>query len=146
MPVPARVRAVLPKQPVIDAKYSEARIRAWLKDVGEQFRTAMKFYPPIQPWKHGFPKTGPRAGGKRTGLYGKGWDSPLIITPFSVRLENSVPYARYVGGPNRARGGRARQARHLKARGWPSQSDVASTVRKKNLPRLRKLILPVRNP
>ena len=144
--MPARLRAILPKEK-ISALYPKKRIQAWLKDVGEQFQEAMSEYPGKQPWKHGEPKKGPRRGGRRTGAYRKGWqNTPLIITEASVTALNPVPYARYVGGPRRSTGGRTRQAKAMRARGWQSQTDVGPAIVRKNLSKLTKLVLPVRNP
>ena len=132
---PARLRAILPKEQ-ISALYPPARIRKWLTEVGEEFRKEMKFYPPkVRGSSY-----------RRTRRYRRGWDKPLIIGPASVQLLNDVRYARYVGGPTRSREGRAGQSRLLASRGWPSQSEVGPRVARKNLPRLRKLILPLRNP
>lgn len=144
--MPARLRAILPKEK-ISALYPRKRIQAWLKDVGEQFQEAMSVYPAKQKWKHGEPKKGPRRGGRRTGAYGRGWkNTPLVIREASVTALNPISYARYVGGPRRSTGGRTRQAKHMRARGWKSQSDVGPAIVRANLPRLRKLALPVKNP
>lgn len=144
--MPARLRAILPKNRITTA-HTEARIQGWLKDVGEQFQEAMAVYPGKQPWKHGEPRKGPRRNGRRSGAYGRGWkDTPLVITKSSVTALNPVPYARYVGGPKRSTGGRTRQAQHMRARGWQSQSDVGPAIVRANLPRLPKLMVPLRKP
>lgn len=142
----ARLRAILPKEK-ITTLYTKKRIQTWLKDVGEQFQREMGEYPAKQAWKHGEPTKGPRRGGRRTGAYRKGWqNTPLIIREASVVALNPVPYARYVGGPKRSSGGRTRQAKHMRARGWQSQSDVGPAIVRRNLPKLRKLVVPLKNP
>lgn len=93
-----------------------------LLDLALEFQKNMQYYPPWQPWKNPPPKSGPRAGGARTGNYGRGWG---IVTDVkaggrnSISILNDVTYARYVGGPHGV------QANALASRGWPSLEDVA---------------------
>lgn len=80
----------------------------------------MKDYPAAQPWRRTPPRTGPRAGGRRTGAYGRGWTQGARDYR-SVTVENPVGYATYVGGSKRTRPG---QTANMASRNWPSISDV----------------------
>lgn len=134
MPGPIRVTAILPKQQ-ISSLYPPPRIRKWLIEVGEDFKKEMRVYPPVPP--------GSRY--KRTFRYQRGWDRPLEITANRVTAINRVRYARYVGGPReQIREGVATQWELHAAHGWRSSSDIAPSVTARHLPRLRKLILPLR--
>lgn len=137
-----RVRAVLPKRR-LRSDTIPPRVKKWLEEVGHEFQEAMSVYPPKTPWKYGFPKKGPRRGGRRTGAYRKGWDTPIVVTQYTVTALNNVEYARYVGGPIRSRGGSgATQARHMRARGWPSQTIVGPAVVRRKLPEIRRYLIP----
>lgn len=151
----ARFQPILPKQQ-ITAQYLPRRINQWLKQTAGEVKKEMQEYPPVTPWKsvrntrgrgfNAYPRTGPRAGGRRTGRYALGWANPPVFTSDSFVLVNPVPYAVYVGGPKRGSHipGK-RQALHMKDRGWNSISDVGRAVTRRQLLRLRKLILPYRN-
>lgn len=94
----------------------------------------MQNYPAARPWKNP-PKTGLRAGGKRTGNYGRGWR--VVINKDNAKITNGVLYAVYVGGSKKQRPG---QARALAARGWQSTDDVIPRVKKQvGLPQFSKV-------
>lgn len=139
---PARLRAILPKQEIISAKFPPPRIQKWLKKVGEDFRKEMKIYPPPVP----------SSRYRRTGFLRTGWDSPLILTPFSVTIINPVEYSRYVQGPVRSRSLseegelEPRQRPFFRGRGWQSTTVVSRKVFQKHIGELRLSILPVRFP
>ncbi len=86
---------------------------AELDRLGKAVTAETKAYPAWRPWKNPPPRTGPRAGGRRTGALGKSWEyktqqsGQLVI----VRIQSSgVEYAQYVQG--------RRQPRFMEARGW----------------------------
>lgn len=143
MPAPARFRAIVPKNQVTTS-HIEGEVRNWFKQVAEEFREEMQKYPPKLPWKNGFPKKGPRRQGRRTGVYKHGWSTPPRYTKASVTVINPVTYSRFVGGPLRDQGA-GRQARHMAARGWPSQSVIGPMVVRRNTPELIQAIIPYKN-
>jgi len=87
-------------------------------------------YPAWRPWKYP-PKTGPHAGGRRTGDYGRGWGPSASVTKTSssITITNKVRYAEYVGGKG--------QARALGARGWTTITEAgkkaAAAVKNANI-------------
>lgn len=83
----------------------------------------MTDYPRVLPWRHGFPKSGPRRGGRRTTRYGRGWQLSAHRRGTFIRVSNRVPYAVYVGGPTLGPKGQ-RQAWFHGPRGWKSISAV----------------------
>jgi hypothetical protein len=84
----------------------------------------MTKYPPVTPWKNGFPKKGPRRGGRRTGRLGRNWRITGRRRAYSITVENPVDYAIHVEGPRPGRKGR-RQTIVFKRRGWPNISTVS---------------------
>lgn len=136
--MPVKLQAILPRG---SAPLSPTRVQTgmnkWLRDFAFEFVREMQDYPQAQPWKHPPPRTGPRRGGRRTSVYGKGWSAAPRFTPDSVEIINNVQYAVWVGGRRRGRPG---QARAMQARGWKSVSDVGPQVAKRLLPRLSRLV------
>lgn len=110
--------AVVPKE-LISAARGQAAIDKVLATFQVEIQKRMQAYPAAQPWKNPPPKTGLRAGGRRTGTYGRNWASGANVTrdKASVTVENRTPYAAWVGG---SKGKRPGQARALAARGWTS--------------------------
>lgn len=130
------IKAILPKQK-FDAGKVQQGLNAWLRNYAFEFQHEMQEYPPAQPWKNPPPKRGLRAGGRRTGTYGRGWTGSTQFTANSVTITNPVRYAVYVGGSKRKRPG---QTRVMAGRNWKSVSDVGPEVAKRTLPQLSKLI------
>lgn len=136
MPGPARLRAIIPRRR-IESEAILPRLNKWFKEVGEEFKKEMQEYAP------------PKVGSTyiRTGNYGEGWAvAPVIITPYTVRVENNMPgakrnYARFVGGPLRYSGGTRQHPMH-RATGWKSQTIVGPKVVREKLPKLEKYLLP----
>lgn len=88
-------------------------LRSFASSAEKQLRT----YPTAQPWKSRPPTKGLRAGGRRTGAYGKGWvGNSELKSGESITLTNPVKYATYVGGP--------KQTGNMKNRGWPNVKEV----------------------
>lgn len=97
---------------------------AILTDFGAAAHNYLRIYPPWLPWKNP-PKTGPRAGGKRTGTLGRNWTQSFVRTArgtgslpsliMSVQVANKTPYASYVQGTT--------QTRVMQARGWSKVND-----------------------
>lgn len=87
-------------------------------------------YPPAQPWTSRPPRTGPRAGGRRTGTLGRNWRLPSSLrtvrrgTERRVEVVNLTEYAVYVQGPPDGPEG-ARQTPVMAARNWPNITEVA---------------------
>lgn len=82
-----------------------AFVKAELDRLGRQVTAQTKAYPAARPWKNPPPKTGPRAGGRRTGALGKSWDYRVTGDSTIVLRVNStgVRYARYVQGRDQTR-------------------------------------------
>jgi len=130
------LRPILPKKPPVQVSATalQAGLRAFSLDMVRQMQT----YPPIMPWKHGFPKKGLRRGGNRTGVLAKNWSYDL--KPGEAIVANRVPYAGYVEG-YRGRGDKGeKQTAAMTARGWGSISDEAKMVWARHVPGL-KLVL-----
>lgn len=111
---------------------AQAQIDGYLHDFAAEFQHEMATYPPAQPWKNP-PKTGLRAGGRRTGNYGRGWNGSAKYSKTDVTFINPVGYAKWVGGKE--------QARSMARRGWKKVTDVAPLVAKRTLPKWKKLVI-----
>ena len=130
-------RPILPKRPPVTV--NAQAIRAGLERFASDMVKEMQAYPGWMPWKSRPPKAGPRAGGKRTGILGKGWIYS-DLRPTQVLITNPVPYAGYVQG-YRGRGTKGeKQTKVMMARGWQSISDRAKTVWAKHVPFLKLII------
>lgn len=124
------IRPVRPRKPPIATGNIAALVEQQLGENG--FAGAvlrdLTNYPPAQPWRSRPPKTGPRAGGRRTGTLGRNWKlGPFVRSgsSMSIQVFNDVPYAVFVEGPSRGAKG-ARQTAEMKRRGWPSITAVAN--------------------
>lgn len=117
------LEAILPKRPELYQRATvERALSGLLRVVAMEAQRELQVYPPWMPWKNP-PKTGPRAGGRRTGAYGRGWAASGIIDSGimgGVEIVNYVPYARWLAGPG--------QARHMGARGWRTSRAVGESV------------------
>lgn len=120
------LKAILPKPLPTKPAEAQKAIDNLLNAFVVVAQRQMQNYPPWQPWKNP-PKTGRRAGGKRTGDYGRGWSSNSVVERkrFAVTIGNPVTYAVYVGGPHE---GDPRQAKALAARGWRSVDDAVGPI------------------
>lgn len=107
-------QAYLPKS--ISRQLAVTRIDNLLKVFGSKAQKNLQSYPAARPWKNP-PRTGLRAGGKRTGGLGRGWGNVTIQSTQSVTLTNKTPYAVYVEGPSDKKPG---QTSNMAGRGWPS--------------------------
>lgn len=110
------LEAILPKR-YHNAKTAREALDGLLKLFQVEAQQELQRYPPWRPWKNP-PKTGLRAGGKRTGNLGRGWASYRLISGKSIELTNKTTYGVYVQGPAN------RQARALAARGWQRVDEV----------------------
>lgn len=135
-----RVVAILPKRR-IDPRAAEAELQRYLRGFAREVEDKMSEYPPARPWRSRPPRTGPRAGGRRTGQYGSGWQGAARLSRSSVTIVNRVPYASAVGGSRRQVPG---QARVLAARGWRSIEDVGPEASRNNLPNLARVFFTSR--
>lgn len=124
MAIRLKVVPLIPKHQVVDVT---TFVNDLDRELAVNFAGAvirdMTDYPPVLPWAHGFPKKGPRRGGRRTGAYGRGWQLSLHRRATVVEVTDPVSYAVFVGGPKSGRRGR-RQARFMARRGWPSITTV----------------------
>lgn len=112
----AGIEAIIPSRYTSADKGKES-LDTLLKTYGEKMEKKLKEYPAAQPWKGPTPKSGPRAGGRRTGNLGRSWKS-TVQSGQSVTVESNVPYASYVqGSPG--------QTGNMKARGWKTTKDIA---------------------
>ncbi len=125
MSMPTGMTAILPKK-YTSATLAKASVDRLLLRIGVNAQRTLQRYPPAQPWKNPPPKTGLRAGGRRTGSLGKGWSTaPVIVSGESVTITNQVPYAVYVEGPSSGKPG---QTSVMAARGWPSVTEVGAAA------------------
>ena len=107
---------------VIPARYHNSRdAKKALDKLLLNFQAAaqkeLKTYPAWQPWKNP-PRTGLRAGGKRTGNLGRGWATYELKSGQSITMRNPTKYGPYVQGTSKE------QARALARRGWPRVDEV----------------------
>lgn len=113
--------AVLPKRYTTAAR-GQAALDRVLVAFQVEVQKRMQAYPAAQPWKNPPPTTGLRAGGRRTGTYGRNWASGVVTkAKDSVLVENRTPYAAWVGGSKKRYPG---QARALARRGWTSVDEA----------------------
>lgn len=131
-----RIRALTPKRQITAAGI-QREFNRYLRNFRDEFIEEMEEYPPEQPWRSRTPTSGPRAGGRRTGAYGRGWRENVRFTPQSVIIINPVRYAIVVGG---SRSGSPGQAHVLADRGWKSIEDVGPEVAERNLPEFTRVI------
>lgn len=129
MPSPS-FKAILPRNAPLTATQAKKSIDRLLVKVALTAQGIMQEYPAAQPWKNPPPRTGLRAGGRRTGSYGRGWTTEAAVTTKqeSITVVNPVKYAPYVGG---SRGKRPGQVATHTARGWKSTDDLPELVKKK---------------
>lgn len=116
-------QAIIPKR-YTDAAAAQKKVDELLKRFAVEAQRELQTYPAWRPWKNP-PTSGPRAGGKRTGDLGRGWEHYTLVSGHSVTLENRVSYSPYVQGP------KGTQARALAERGWPQIDEVGKRAAKK---------------
>lgn len=104
-------KAIIPKR-YTDAARAKGSMDKLLLACKEESFVLLQRYPPWSPWKNS-PRTGIRAGGKRTGGLGRNWNSYTLKSGQSIEMTNATKYAPYVQGNSRTQ-----QARALFARGW----------------------------
>lgn len=112
--------AILPKK-YTDAASAQKQLDGLLRSFATIAQAKLQTYPPAQPWKNP-PKTGLRAGGKRTGTLGRGWTNYTLVSLKSVTLQNNTSYGAWVQGPTTGSG--PGQTQVMKRRGWPSVTEV----------------------
>jgi hypothetical protein len=135
--VTLKLVAIIPLRK-LTAEALQGEIDRYLRNFAAEFKREMRVYPPFTPWTSRPPRRGPRAGGRRTGAYGRGWESTETSrSRSSVTLINPVPYSAVVGGSRRQYPG---QSHVLAARGWRSIQDIGPEVAKRNLPKFGKVI------
>lgn len=120
-----KAEAILPSS-YTSSKKAKASIDKLLLTAKEGAMKRLQTYPTWQPWKNP-PKTGLRAGGKRTGDLGRNWNSYTLKSGQSIEMKNEIGYAGYVQGKG---SGTPRQAKALAARGWPRIDEVAEEAAK----------------
>lgn len=116
-----RFEAILPKR-FHNSKTAKDALDRLLKGFQVEAQRELQKYPPWQPWKSEPPRTGPRAGGRRTGTLGRNWSSFRLVSGKSITLENKTGYGRFV------QGGAGEQARHMAARGWKRVDEVGRSA------------------
>ncbi len=115
-----------PKRPVVDLQVPN-RVDRVMRQGGGDLVRERRTYPPARPWKSRPPKTGPRAGGRRTGQLARGWAVRFGRGFFDVW--NPVAYAGYVQGFRKGQKGK-RQTKVMKSRGWRNfDADIARLKR-----------------
>lgn len=128
---------IRPKRDPFDANRQQAAVTKYLRSFASDFVRDISHYPPAQPWRHPPPRTGPRAGGRRTGTLGRNWSTQIRFTADSVTITNPTPYGIYVQG-NPKGPPRRRQTPNMQARGWPNVPAVATKTRDRHAPALRR--------
>ena len=113
------LRAIVPKKIVL-AKYPDSSIGAGLRLYALDLTNEMKSYPPYQPTKTRY---------KRTGNLGRRWG--YSYTSSKATVDNDRYYARYVQGYV---GRSPRQTALMASRGWQSVSEKGREVWQRHLP------------
>lgn len=114
--MPIHLEAILPKK-YHNAKTAREALDGLLKMFQVEAAQELQRYPPWRPWKNP-PKSGVRAGGKRTGNLGRNWGTYRLVSGKSIEMVNKTTYAKYVQGDAKS------QARALAARGWQRVDEV----------------------
>lgn len=134
--MPVSFKPIVPKKKL--HLFDPEKVKKGLRNYALKVQGEMQDYPEFVPWKSTPPKTGPRAGGKRTGAYGQRWSVQIALGGFKAIASNALYYAGFVGG-YKGRGNRAeRQTKVMAKRGWPSITDVAKKAWDKYLPGIKK--------
>jgi hypothetical protein len=123
MPLRVVATPLVPKRSIVDPVGLVNKLDRELVSFSGAVIRNITDYPPVKPWKRGFPKSGPRRGGRRTGRYGRMWRLRIHRRGTFVETNNPVVYAVFVGGPKRGAKGQ-RQARFMGPRGWRNMTDV----------------------
>lgn len=110
--------AILPKRGIKSAAAKDS-LDKFLDLLGKKTVAKVQKYPAAKPWTSPPPKTGPRAGGKRTGNLGRSWTSSVSSLK-DVTVTNKVSYAPYVQGDKETQ-----QTSVMAGRGWLSVTDAA---------------------
>ncbi len=124
-----KIEPIVPKKPVIDMKYVR-RVDTVMRQSGGDLAGVMRQYPPRLPWKKkpdgspGEPKTGLRAGGRRTGNLGLNWN--LRNGRGFYEVFNTVAYAGFVQGFLTGKKGK-RQTEVMRRRNWRNLTAVSKT-------------------
>lgn len=112
----------------------KAIVAAELDRLGRQVEADMKQYPAWTPWKSRPPKTGRRAGGRRTGDLGRSWGYKVTTgRAVELRVESDTgklerPYNRYVQGK--------KQTKVMRGRGWRKVSTLFAVRQRETKRRL----------
>jgi hypothetical protein len=120
---------------VLNAVMAQAKINVELVSFGGEMVRTMADYPEARPWKSRPPRTGPRAGGRRTGQLGRNWKTRH--GPSFIEVFNDVGYPGYVEGYAKGAKGQ-RQTRVMRARGWQRIDEEGRRVWSKYVRRIQK--------
>lgn len=122
--------AILPKK-YHNAALAKKALDQFLLNFKGEAQRELQQYPTWQPWKNP-PKKGPRAGGKRTGNLGRGWNTYHLVSGQSITMLNPTTYAGYVqgSGPKQPYVKGKSQTAVLRARGWPAVDEVGERALK----------------
>lgn len=116
--MPVALKVSIPNKILSSQKFQE-RADALLVEIGAKTLNDLKKYPPAQPWKSKPPKTGLRAGGKRTGTLGRNWSMSKSVSG-SVEVMNETPYADWVQGEH--------QTHVMSQRNWKKAKPTAESA------------------
>ncbi len=138
--MPLRLIALKPRRQVVAVQGLVPRIDREVRDYIVAMSGRMATYPPARPWTSRPPKSGPRAGGRRTGTLGRSWQLGMAfrrLGPGAAELVNRVPYAVWVQGP---RGRRPGQTAVMASRGWQNIRDEAQAEWERRKPRIQRIL------
>lgn len=127
-----RLVKIIPKSLPLDPVWAQAQLDDALTTFAGAMVRDMASYPAAQPWTSRPPRTGPRAGGRRTGALGRNWRITNHARGRLIEVANPIEYAPYVQGPPNAVKGQ-RQTAVMASRGWQTITGITS----KNWPRTR---------
>lgn len=141
--MPLRLQAVVPKRAPI-ASGIHVLLQQALGPVGFQGAVIsdLSDYPAARPWKSRPPRTGPRAGGRRTGTLGRNWrprGPRLTARGLVAEAANDTEYGIHVEGPPRGPA-RRRQTKVMRDRGWPNVTDVGQKQWRRTRPEVVRIL------
>ena len=139
-----RLNKIIPKSLPLDPEWATRMLDGELTTYAGNMVRGMALYPPALPWTSRPPRTGPRAGGRRTGGLGRNWRISQHRRAALIEVANPTDYAGFVQGPPRGRKG-YRQTAVMAARGW----QTITVVNQRHWPSARgriTTILKGRNP
>lgn len=137
MPIRMRLVVIKPTRQMVSGMARRSELVSQFVSFTGELVNVMAKYPPAQPWKRRPPKTGPRAGGRRTGNLGRNWRGKWA--PNYGEVSNPVAYAGHVQGYRSGPKG-DRQTANMRSRGWQRVDEEGRRVWRKYERRIKRIL------